>query len=378
MTKINFKTGVVSLVASIFSLTQAQSVAQNDGVVNSLGKSLTIVDFDTREYGIINDIIPYVYNEMHKTKQYAVTDRYDLEFIRKRDSLDISNCYSTMCLQNLSKRFQTDYFLTGSIQRVDKKTIVSIRIFNTQTQKFDMVYNKEFVQIKGQELLMISITIQKMYGLPTDPLVEEKLTNFATFENQISNPYQMQLSAGGPRMGMVYITGQAASIIQKPTAQGGFDGSPYMFQFGYQFEKQYLNEGNFQALFEFIPMVSGLDQGRFNPSIAILNGLRNNKNGWEFAIGPSISLTQMAKGFVDSSGNFTPVDKTMPTQVNNSFMQLDSRGEFAVTTSLVLGVGKTFKSGKMNFPINIWFSPSVKSPRYGISVGWNARERYKK
>jgi len=33
------------------------------------------------------------------------------------------------------------------------------------------------------------------------------------------------------------------------------------FNLAISLSKQYLNEGNFQALFEFIPMVSGLDQG---------------------------------------------------------------------------------------------------------------------
>ena len=54
---------------------------------------------------------------------------------------------------------------------------------------------------------------------------------------------------------------------------GGFDAYPAMFQFGYQFEKQYLNEGNFQALFEFIPMISGLEQNTFIPSFTLMNGL---------------------------------------------------------------------------------------------------------
>jgi hypothetical protein len=53
-----------------------------------------------------------------------------------------------------------------------------------------------------------------------------------------------------------------------------------MFMFGYQFEKQYLNEGNLQALFEFIPSVTGVDQGLFLPNILFLHGLRHNRSGW--------------------------------------------------------------------------------------------------
>ena len=69
-------------------------------------------------------------------------------------------------------------------------------------------------------------------------------------------------------------------ILQARESGGGFNANPLMFQFGYQFEVQYLNQGSFQALFEFIPMITGLDQGKFLPSISVLNGMRSNISGW--------------------------------------------------------------------------------------------------
>jgi len=217
-----------------------------------------------------------------------------------------------------------------------------------------------------------------MYGIPNEPLIVEKLTQSEQFDNEINNPYQLSLSANGPRMGGVFVMGQAADILQAPTYEGGFASTNYSFQFGYQFEKQYLNEGNFQALFEFIPMVSGLDQGRFIPSIGILNGIRNNRNGLEFAIGPSFTFTKVAEGVYDANGNWIlKEDLPQNASLSNLEKRMDSRGEIELNTALIIAVGKTFKSGKMNLPINVFYSPGLKSQRFGISMGWNAKDRFK-
>ena len=165
-----------------------------------------------------------------------------------------------------------------------------------------------------------------------------------------------------------------------------------MFQFGYQFEKQYLNEGNFQALFEFVPMITGLDQGKFIPSINFLNGIRNNTTGWEFAFGPNFSFGSYAKGYWSNPGN--PSNTTDYSagsfliegspeagdyKSKNPNAQLeerpDSRGTTTITTGFLFAAGKTFRSGKLNLPINIFCMPSTHGLRWGISVGWNDKDR---
>jgi hypothetical protein len=166
--------------------------------------------------------------------------------------------------------------------------------------------------------------------------------------------------------------------MKAPAQQGGFDAYPFMFQFGYQFEKQYLNEGNFQALFEFIPNISGMDQGRVIPSFTFLNGLRNNKSGFEFAFGPTLTFTKIAKGFIGPDKKwYLEKDATLflPDQVNLT-QRLDSRGAPTLTTGFLFAVGKTFKSGKMNIPVNAYIVPGKDGMRYGVSFGWNGRDRY--
>jgi hypothetical protein len=157
-----------------------------------------------------------------------------------------------------------------------------------------------------------------------------------------------------------------------------------MFQFGYQFEKQYLNEGNFQALFEFIPMVTGLDQGFFIPSFTIMNGIRNNKTGWELAFGPTMSIVKKAYGYTDpSTQKWVRVDNNSDNPDKSSFpnapdvleRRLDSRGIPIVQTGFIIAAGKTIKSGNLNLPINLFMIPGKNSFRFGLSVGYNSKER---
>jgi hypothetical protein len=370
MKKIN--TLIAIAFISLLNLVNAQ---------NSSKPSICMIAFDQSEYEKnIQDAFPFIYNELIRLGRYAVMDKYDLEYTKIKDTLVLNNCYSSFCLSALIPKVKTDYYFTGSISTLGSKTLVNLRLYNTSTRSFERIFSKEFLQISGQELLMFRVAMNEMFGQPNDPIIEQQLTQAHAFDNEISNPYQPQLSANGPRMGGVMFMGQTAGILQAPTYEGGFGSSPYTFQFGYQFEKQYLNEGNFQALFEFVPMISGLDQGRVVPSIAILNGIRNNRNGFELAIGPSFTLSQTAEGMLDDNGIWQLKSHYDPYNTNFDKLEtrLDSRGEYNLNTSLIIAVGKTFKSGKMNLPVNVFYSPGLKSSRLGVSFGWNAKDRFKK
>ncbi len=37
--------------------------------------------------------------------------------------------------------------------------------------------------------------------------------------------------------------------------------------------------------------------------------------------------------------------------------QLDQRGDFKLSTSLIIAAGKTFHSGYLNMPVNVYCSP---------------------
>ena len=125
-------------------------------------------------------------------------------------------------------------------------------------------------------------------------------------------------------------------------------------------------------------MITGLDQGKFLPSVSILNGLRSNISGWEFAFGPSFSIDHKSKGYnvngvwqLKEDWEKENPDVTPPPTETRS----DSRGDIKLTSNFVIAAGKTIKSGKMNIPINAFFIPTKNGMRFGISFGYNARPR---
>jgi hypothetical protein len=126
-------------------------------------------------------------------------------------------------------------------------------------------------------------------------------------------------------------------------------------------------------------MVSGLDQGLFVPSFTIMNGIRNNKNGLEFAIGPSINLSREAKVY-DIDGEWVrreDIDLNATSydlSTLDSKEVMDSRGTIALKSYVVLAAGYSLKSGKLNIPINAFIIPQKDNIRYGFSFGFNVRK----
>ncbi|MEO1712335.1 MAG: hypothetical protein AAFU60_03275 [Bacteroidota bacterium] len=272
-----------------------------------------------------------------------------------------------------------DKMLTGNVERLADAIIVNFRLVDIPTQSIEKSKVIEFLDLEDQLALMVSLTIQAMLDMEYDQELYTKLTQENDFENTINTPESDRLKLDGPRTGLTIYTGETASIWQGSEASGGFDGLPVLFQFGYQFEVAYLNQGNFQALFEFIPIITGLDQGQFIPSISVLNGLRSNKNGWEFAFGPIFFLTRTSDGyFEDVDGNQVWKLREQWNQENEGanpnelVNRLDSRGNPKLGTGFLFAIGKTFKSGRLNIPVNAFFVPEKTGSRFGLSVGFNA------
>ncbi|PCJ65639.1 MAG: hypothetical protein COA58_09545 [Bacteroidetes bacterium] len=179
------------------------------------------------------------------------------------------------------------------------------------------------------------------------------------------------LNLSGPRMGFTFFTGEDAKTLSAPTSEGGFDSRPVFFQMGYQFEKQYLSSGNFQGLVEFIPMISGMDQGYFIPSITLMNGFRNNRTGFEFAFGPTINISRETQKYEHEGKWYRPEDRPSETPVELKH-KMDSRGYGRMKTYMVFAFGYSFKSGNLNIPVNAYLASSKNDPRVGISIGFNA------
>lgn len=136
----------------------------------------------------------------------------------------------------------------------------------------------------------------------------------------------------GPRIGFTVLTG---GVLDKAHERLP-DLNPFLTQFGWQFESRLFRMPNgVSGLVEFVPLVGGLEQGQFIPSVSGLLGIRGPK-GFEVGVGP----------------NLTPLG-----------------------TNLVLAVGTSFRSNGINFPVNLAVVPGNGGARVSLLFGFNARHR---
>jgi hypothetical protein len=225
------------------------------------------------------------------------------------------------------------------------------------------------------------------------------------FDNDIITKSNVgKVSNSGPRVGVGFMTGDFYEFATRSKAQGGMDIVPAISMIGYQLEAQYVGTDNFSALAEFILNVNGLEQGKFLPTLSILNGFRFGKAGWEFAFGPGFTLTRTSNGFFDTKGAYGPTDQyyavnglgwngndwqnylndinTDPSNpqldsedyVNQGYQleeTLDERAEVKGAFMFVMAFGRTFRAGALNIPVNIFYSSRGKGGIAGINVGFN-------
>jgi len=109
---------------------------------------------------------------------------------------------------------------------------------------------------------------------------------------------------------------------------------PVITQFGWQFERRFYTNGDgVTLLHEWVPLISGLDQGVALPSFNWLVGLRT-RSGTEFGLGP----------------NITPLG-----------------------VGLVAAAGITVRSGGLHVPFNFAIATSKTGARVSILTGFNLR-----
>jgi hypothetical protein len=318
--------------------------------------------------------------ELDKLGMFEVADRYDIDYLLEKEKLTVDKCLGKVCLVEIGRKLKMDKMLTGSAELIGENITITLRVIDVATESVEKSMVQEFLGLKNQVQSMLGITLQKMYGRPVDENLYKKLTKPFDYESALNQPEVNRLNLSGPRMGITFFSGQIADRFSDPTSKGGLDARPVMFQFGYQFETAYLNQGGLQALFEFIPIITGMDQGKFLPSVSVMHGLRSNRNGWELAFGPIVYGTKLADGFYNDSGEWTLLSdwntaNPGQTPAQEVVSRFDSRGDVTLTTSFIFGLGKSFKSGKLNIPLNIFFIPGAGATghRFGVSVGFNGK-----
>ena len=339
--------------------------------------SIAVSNIDTR--GVEIDPVAMgnlVRIELEKKKIYDVLDKYDMKDLLDKEGLDLENCYGRTCIVNMGKVLNVDIALTGSVERFGDKLVFSLRLFDVKTGNVINTDVSEY-QFEPQEIdIMARISLNNIFNIENDENLVQLLANY---EEPISTKYT-NLRLNGPRMGVAYVTGDFAQSLMDPIEEGGYDGYPILSQLGYQHEIQYLSAGNFNALIEMLGMVSGLEQGLFIPAVIFMNGFRFGEGNWEIAFGPSVSLRKEAQGYYDNNDKWhldyewyqDNPDLPNPFTIVE---RMDSRGSTVLASRWIWAFGKTFQSGYLNIPCNVYFSPMKQGWYIGASVGFNVGKR---
>jgi hypothetical protein len=139
------------------------------------------------------------------------------------------------------------------------------------------------------------------------------------------------IDLSGPRFGLTMLSQGTVDML---ATEHNVVVQPVVSQFGWQFEKRlYTSPDGMSALTEFVPLISGLEQGQALPSLSWLAGVRS-ASGLEFGIGPNFS---------------------------------------AVGAGLVIAAGVTIRSGALNVPLNFAFATSKSGARVSILTGFTIR-----
>jgi hypothetical protein len=136
--------------------------------------------------------------------------------------------------------------------------------------------------------------------------------------SNLQQAIEPRLRYGGPRIGITYLSPGESTDRMNDIFDRNIN--PFITQFGWQFETRFFTLDNGAAgLLELVPMIGGLEQGLFIPSITGLVGYRS-KQGYEIGLGPTLSLGG---------------------------------------AGILIAAGSSLKSGRIVFPINLAFIPSI-------------------
>ena len=151
------------------------------------------------------------------------------------------------------------------------------------------------------------------------------------WRQSLPRPVTAVVDMTGPRFGLTVLNQKSVDTLRD---ERDITIRPVISQFGWQFEHRlYTNDDGVTMLTEWIPLLSGLDQGVAMPSLNWLTGIRT-ASGTEFGLGP----------------NITPLG-----------------------VGLVLATGVTIKRGALHVPFNFAVATSKSGVRFSVLTGFNVR-----
>jgi len=328
--------------------------------------------------------------ELSKLNKYSVYDAFDMEEVYAQDSSYRNNCLSKSCLIEFGNKLKADYMITGSYDLLANKIVITLKMIDVKNGTIYKSGLREFTNQEKELQRMTEIVMKEMFSVP----VNNELVDRLKFDNDIIMKSNVgKVSNSGPRVGVGVMTGSFYEYANRSTQQGGLDIFPAVSMIGYQLEAQYVGTDNFSALAEFILNVNGLEQGKFIPTLSILNGFRFGNAGWEFAFGPGFTLTKTSTGtFVNDvyttnnewddiwSSQWDPNSSTYNEHmqapgytdvVDQMEETLDDRADVKGAFMFVMAFGRTFRAGALNIPVNVFYSSRQGGGIAGINVGFN-------
>ena len=355
-------------IGILFTSLQAQTVTR---------PKIAILNIDSKNYSFNPRTLGNMLRtEVEKLDSFEVIDRYDAEFVLKQKNMKMDSCYGKLCALEIANQLGAEKAITGNIESYGQNLSLTLRLIDVATKKIERTQVSDYLYLPDEINDMLRLSMLQLLDRSYDKELLHSISKKNNYENTINNSNKVSVSLNGPRTGFTYFFGNVGDILAMPKDKGGFNAFPLMFQFGYQYEKQYLNEGQYQALVEFFPTITGFNQNVFIPSLTIMNGFRENKHGWEIAFGPTLSLITKAYGYYDANGEWR-INSEWKESIENPYTQtqrIDSRGIPEVNAGFIIAVGKTIKSGRLNIPINAYFVPNKEGGRVGLSFGFNAKK----
>jgi len=331
--------------------------------------------------------------ELSKLNKYSVYDKFDMQDVYDSNE-SYKTCLSKSCLVEFGQKLGANYMITGSFDLLGNKIVITLKMIDVANNSVYKSGLKEFTNQEKELQRMVEVLLAEMLDIP----VNKELSDRLKFDNDIITKANVgKVSNSGPRVGVGVMTGAFYEYANRSKSQGGLDIFPAVSMIGYQLEAQYVGTDNFSALAEFILNVNGLEQGKFIPTLSILNGFRFGDAGWEFAFGPGFTLTKTSMGrFVDGDyqtqgeyrdyweGQWDGNPATYSQHMNNpdyvdimNSMEetLDDRADVKGAFMFVMAFGRTFRAGALNIPVNIFYSSRGKGGIAGLNVGFNVTKK---
>lgn len=337
-------------------------------VVEAQKQTIAVMNIESHEFQFnLVTITNMVRFEVEKTGLYDVIDPYDATEALRKAQMSTDTCHGRECLALAGRTIGVERVLTGSIVRLPARIVISLRIINSSTAEVEASHMNEFLELPENLQQMIRIAVQSLMCVPVNKELERALSDPYGFESSVNNPQQTKVNLGGPRTGITVITGSLADDYAVEKENGGYDMEPWLWNFGWQFETQFVNAGYAQALFEYVVNVAGFEKGRCIPSASILLGYRNNRHGLEIAVGPITSIVRVGPHY------YMQVDSAGMEQKVITGEGLSPKGNPTLFPGLLVVAGKTFKSGAMNIPLNVFVIPRPEGWSFGLSCGFNIK-----